>query len=119
MNTARLLRPIDRLVAALTDPARRERTIIGVLAAYVAIWTLYGVFAKASQDIHFDMAELVAWSREPAFGYSKHPPFAAWLVRAWFAVFPARDWAYYLLAITVVAVAFWIAWRLFASYLDG
>jgi 4-amino-4-deoxy-L-arabinose transferase-like glycosyltransferase len=85
----------------------------------VAIWTLYGAFAKASQDIHFDMAELAAWSRGPAFGYSKHPPLAAWLVRAWFMLFPAADWAYYLLAITTVAVALWIAWRLCACYLDG
>ena len=90
-----------------------------VLGGYVTVWTLYGALAKASQDIHFDMAELAAWSRELAFGYSKHPPLAAWLVRAWFAVFPAADWAYYLLAIVVVAVALWIAWRLSARYLDG
>jgi 4-amino-4-deoxy-L-arabinose transferase-like glycosyltransferase len=119
MSLSRLLLPADRLVAALSDPVRRERAVLGVLAGYVAIWTLYGALAKASQDIHFDMAELAAWSREPAFGYSKHPPLAAWLVRAWFAIFPAADWAYYLLAIVVAAVAVWIAWRLFARYLDG
>jgi 4-amino-4-deoxy-L-arabinose transferase-like glycosyltransferase len=117
--TSRLLGPIDRLVAALTEPARRERAIVGVLAGYVAVWTLYGVFAKASQDIHFDMVELAAWARVPAFGYSKHPPLAAWLVGAWFAVFPAADWAYYLLAIAVVAVGLWVAWRLLARFLDG
>ena len=119
MSPSRLLLPADRLVAALADPARRERTVLGVLAAYVALWTLYGAFAKASQDIHFDMAELAAWSRELAFGYSKHPPLAAWLVRAWFTLFPSADWAYYLLAMTVVAVALWIAWRLSGRYLDG
>ena len=119
MEPSRLLRPFDRLVAALIDPARRERAVLGVLLGYVAVWTLYGVFAKASQDIHFDMAELVAWAREPAFSYSKHPPLAAWLVWAWFTLFPAADWAYYLLAIAAVAVALWIAWRLFARYLDG
>ena len=119
MSPTRLLIPADRLVAALTDPVRRERAVLGVLACYVAIWTLYGAFAKASQDIHFDMAELAAWSREPAFGYSKHPPLAAWLVRLWFALFPAADWAYYLLGIVVAAVALWVAWRLSARYLDG
>ena len=111
--------PAERLIAALIDPARRERAVLGVLVSYVAIWTLYGVFAKASQDIHFDMAELAAWSRTLAFGYSKHPPLAAWLVRAWFTLFPAADWAYYLLAIIVVAVALWVAWRLFGCYFDG
>ncbi len=117
--TSLLLAPIERLVAALTDPARRARAIIGVLAGYVAVWTLYGVFAKASQDIHFDMVELTAWARAPAFGYSKHPPFSAWLVRAWFELFPAADWSYYLLAIAVIAVALWVAWQLSARYLDG
>jgi hypothetical protein len=73
MSLSRLLLPADRLVAALSDPARRARAILGVLAGYVAIWTLYGALAKASQDIHFDMAELAAWSRELAFGYPKLP----------------------------------------------
>ena len=74
-----LIAPIARLAAALSDPERRERTVIVTLIGYVAIWTLYAVLAKGSQDIHRDMAELVAWSREPGLGYAKHPPFAAWL----------------------------------------
>lgn len=116
---SRLLKPAERLLDALTDPARRERTVVGVLAAYVVVWTLYGVLAKASQDVHFDMAEMVAWSRELAFGYPKHPPLAAWIVAAWFAVFPVSDWAFYLLAMMVAASALWLAWRLAGDYLDG
>jgi hypothetical protein len=77
----RLLAPIERLVGALTDPARCERAVVGVLLAYAACWTLYGVLAKGNQGIHYDMAELVMWAREPALGYPKHPPLAAWLVR--------------------------------------
>lgn len=119
MIPSRLLLPAERLLAALTDPARRERTLLLVIAGYVAVWTLYGAFAKASQDIHFDMAELFAWSREPALGYAKHPPLAAWLVRYWFMAFPATDWAYYLLAMTNVGVGLLLAWRLAARYLDG
>ena len=83
----RLIAPVERLVAALTDPGRRERTLIAVLFAYVAIWTLYGVLAKASQDIHPDMAELVTWSRELALGYPKHPPLSAWLTVASICIF--------------------------------
>ena len=52
---------MERLLDALTDPARRERTVVAVLVAYVALWTLYGVIAKGSHDIHFDMVEMVAW----------------------------------------------------------
>jgi 4-amino-4-deoxy-L-arabinose transferase-like glycosyltransferase len=110
---------IEHLVAALTDPARRERTAIAVLLAYDAIWTLYGALEKSSQDVHVDMAEMFAWSRELAFGYPKHPPLGAWLTAAWFGLFPVSDWAFYFLGMTVAAFALWIAWRLAEDYLDG
>src|SRR5437764_814360 len=102
-----VLGPLDRLAAALVDPGRRERTAAQLLLAYVAVWTLYGVLAKASQDVHFDMGEAVAWSREPAWGYSKHPPLSAWVVKAWFAIFPLAAW------ITVAAGALVLAPHLF------
>jgi Dolichyl-phosphate-mannose-protein mannosyltransferase len=117
--SATIWRPIDRLAAALVDPQRRDRTVIQLLVAYVGVWTLYGVLSKASQDVHFDMAEAVAWSREPALGYPKHPPLSAWIVKVWFEVFPLSDWAYYLLAMVVAASGLWIAWMLSARWLDG
>jgi 4-amino-4-deoxy-L-arabinose transferase-like glycosyltransferase len=110
---------VERLLAALTDPARRERTAAALVLGYVAIWTLYGVLAKASQDIHIDMSEQFALSRELAWGYGKHPPLAMLIVRAWFEVFPTADWAYYLLAMANAGLALWLAWRLSARFLDG
>src|SRR5450432_883736 len=88
---------LGRLLDALSDPRRRGRTVVVVLAAYCVVWTVYAVLARASQDIHFDMGEMVAWSREVAFGTPKHPPLPAWLVGAWFSVFPLDVWAYDLL----------------------
>lgn len=114
MIFARLL---DRLIDALKSVKRRELTVLIVLAAYLFAWTLYGVLAKSSQDLHPDMTELIAWSRNLAFGYPKHPPFAAIIVRAWFAWFPIEDWTYYLLAVLTATSALWIAWQLFADYL--
>src|SRR5260221_2396163 len=110
---------IERLFDALADPARGERTVVAVLLGYVALWTLYGAIAKGSQDIHADMSEQFALGRELALGYPKHPPLAMAVVRAWFAVFPTADWAYYLLAMVNVGLALWIAWRLCARFLDG
>ena len=110
---------LDRLIAALSDPARRERTAVAVLAAYCGLWALYGAVAKGSQDIHFDMGEMIAWSRETFWGTPKHPPLGAWLVRAWFSVFPLADWSYYLFAMVVATVALWIAWRIAGHYLDA
>src|SRR5258707_1109736 len=96
---------LGRLLDALSDPKRRGRTVVVVLAGYWAVWTLYAVVAKASQDFHFDMGEMVAWSREITFGTPKHPPLPAWLVGAWFSIFPLATWAYDLFAVGVAALA--------------
>ena len=113
----RLLQPIDALRGALIDPARRERSVLLALAAYLALWTIYGTIAKSSQGLHPDMTELVAWSRDLAWGY-KHPPLAALIVRLWFSLFPVAEWSYYLLAMLMPTIALWIVWRLSADYLD-
>jgi 4-amino-4-deoxy-L-arabinose transferase-like glycosyltransferase len=113
----RLRELFDRYFDALADPRRRERVAIVTLAGYAVIWALYGVLAKASQDVQIDAAELVAWSRHLAIGYAKHPPLAAWLVHAWFSVFPVADWSYYLFGTTYSALGLWLAWHLFKDYL--
>jgi 4-amino-4-deoxy-L-arabinose transferase-like glycosyltransferase len=115
----RMAGALEHLCAALTDPARCERNVLVVLAFYVAIWTLYGVIAKASQDLHFDMTEIVGWAREPALGYPKHPPLAAYVVRLWFLVFPYANASYYLLAIALAALSLWFAWKIAGDYLDA
>jgi hypothetical protein len=110
---------LGRLLDALSDPKRRGRTTVAVLAAYCAVWTVYAVIAKASQDFHFDMGEMVAWSREVTFGTPKHPPLPAWLAGAWFAVFPLTSWAYNLFTLVTAAVALWVAFIVSTRYLDG
>jgi 4-amino-4-deoxy-L-arabinose transferase-like glycosyltransferase len=99
--------------------ARRERAILVSLAFYVFLWTAYGTIAKSSQGFHPDMAAVIAWSRDLSLGYVKHPPFAAWLVRVWFTIFPIAGWSYYLLAMLMPAVTLWIVWRMSADYLDA
>lgn len=110
---------LDNLILAITDPVRREYIVPLLMIVYVLLWTIYAVLAKGSQDIHFDMGETVVWSRNVTFGTPKHPPFSAWLSRAWFDIFPCADWAFYLLAMTMAGVALWCAWRLSMQYLSG
>ena len=110
---------LDRLLDALAVPRRAERTMLVLLVSYGVVWTLYGIVAKGSQDIHFDMGEMVAWSREVSWGTVKHPPMGAWLVGAWFAVFPLADWSYYLFAMVLASASLWFAWAAAAPYLDG
>jgi 4-amino-4-deoxy-L-arabinose transferase-like glycosyltransferase len=121
----RLLQPLhaaERVAAnlrdALADPARRARTLSLTLIGFTGVWTLYGVLAKASQGVHFDMAELADITRHLALGYTKFPPFSVWTAAAWFAVFPRADWAFYLLAMASVALALAAAWRLYGRLLD-
>src|SRR5688572_11916812 len=114
-----VLKPFERMLDALTDPARRERNVVWLLVAYCAAWSLYGALAKGSQDVHFDMGEMVAWSRDAGIGTPKHPPLSAWLVGAWFRIFPLTDQAYYLFAMVLTTFALWIAWRVSERYLDG
>src|SRR6185312_17266443 len=116
---ARLLRPAAALYAALIDPERRESTLVLVLFIYWLVWTAYATISKGGQGLHPDMTELIAWSRDPALGYFKHPPLAAWLVGAWFTAFPVSEPAYYLLAMLMPVLALWIAWRLMDDYLDA
>ena len=108
----------DALTATLLDVSRRDRAMLLLLAAYAAAWTLYGAIAKSSQDLHPDMTELIAWSRDPSLGYPKHPPLGAWLVRLWFDVLPLTDWSFYLLAMLMPTLALWIVWRFSADYLS-
>ena len=112
----RLLAPFGRMLDALTSE-RRERNVVWLLIAYCAAWSLYGALAKGSQDIHFDMGEMVAWSRDAGIGTPKHPPLAAWLVGAWFKIFPLTDWSYYLFAMVLATFSLWVAWRVSERYL--
>ncbi len=107
----------DRLIDTFVDAQQRDRAVFVALVGYGVVWTLFGVIAKSNQDLHPDMAEMIAWSRNLAFGFPKHPPFAAIVVRGWFAWFPVTDWAFYLLAAVTATLALWIAWQLYADYL--
>lgn len=115
----RASRVFSGLIDALCDSKRSPRVLLILMCAYAAVWTLYAVIAKSSQDLNVDMAEMVMWSRTFAIGYTKHPPFLAWVLAAWFEVFPYTDWAYLLLAACTCALGLWLAVLLTAHWLDG
>jgi 4-amino-4-deoxy-L-arabinose transferase-like glycosyltransferase len=122
MRLLALLKTVTRLPAwfrsALTDRESADVAVLWSLTFYVIVWTAYGTIAKGGQGLHPDMTEIVAWSRDLALGYLKHPPLAAWIVRGWFDLFPLTEWSYYLLAMVMPGVTLWIVWRLSADYLD-
>ena len=110
---------IARLVDGLADPVRTRRSALALAVGYAALWAIYGVVAKSSQDLNADMAEMIVWMRELALGYPKHPPLPAWILWAWFHVFPLADWAYILLAAVTLAAGICLAIALCAEWLDG
>ncbi len=110
---------VTRLVDDLADPVRGRRAILVFAAGYAALWFLYGVIAKSSQDLHADMTEMVVWMLEPALGFPKHPPFPAYLLWLWFQVFPQTDWASYLFAALNMSAGIYFAYRLAGEWLTG
>src|SRR5258707_6457323 len=108
-----------RYRAVLTDPAGANRAVLLSLVLYTILWAAYGTIAKSSQGLHYDMTEVIAWSRDLQFGYLKHPPLAAAVAWAWFSVVPFGEFQFYLLAMTMPAISLWFAWRLSADYLDA
>src|SRR3989440_5907937 len=63
-----------RVIDGLADPAQRRRAGLVFVLGYGALWFIYAMIAKSSQDINADMGEMVVWTRELALGYPKHPP---------------------------------------------
>jgi 4-amino-4-deoxy-L-arabinose transferase-like glycosyltransferase len=115
----RFVGAFSTLIDGLCDPQRRRRVMLAVVAAYGAAWFMYGLIAKSSQDINADLAEMTVWAHEPALGYPKHPPLLAYVVRAWFAVFPQADWSFLLLAALTLAAGLYLAFELCGLWLEG
>ena len=106
-----------RVIDGLADPARRRRAALAFVLGYGALWFVYGVIAKSSQDLNADMGEMIVWTRELALGYPKHPPLLAYVLWAWFKIFPFSDWAYILLAVVTVSAGIFLAIELCAEWL--
>src|SRR5499433_1597578 len=106
---ARARRPFSlrRLAAWLVERACNPRTSLWLVISFATLhalfWTFILINLKAAQDVHMDVAEAFAWGQKFQLGYGKHPPLSGWIAGLWFRFFPARDWATYLLAMTVVS----------------
>ncbi len=99
---------IEHSVGAWFDAERADRAVAALLLLFVLAWTAFHAVSYAFVDLHPDLVEIYAWSRHPSGGYYKHPPLAALIAAAWFAVFPAADWSFHLLAMVNAAVALFV-----------
>jgi 4-amino-4-deoxy-L-arabinose transferase-like glycosyltransferase len=60
---------------------------------------------KYFQDLFKDDAEAFAWGRQFLGGYGRHPVLTGWIAGIWYSVFPASDWASYLLSRIMTSVS--------------
>lgn len=84
-----------------------NKMALAFIALNAVVWWVLFSLGRSSLDTYGDMAEAYSWGISWQWGYDKHPPLSAWTAAAWFELFPASDWAYYLLAMVNQAIAFW------------
>jgi len=89
-----------------------------LLLAYVVAMTIFAAFVRNWAPMHADSTEMLAWGRDFALGYSKHPPLGAWVAGAWFAVMPCTNWSFNLLGTLVAATGLAGVWKIAGLYLD-
>jgi 4-amino-4-deoxy-L-arabinose transferase-like glycosyltransferase len=110
---------IERSIGAWFDLGRDGRAVGILLLLFVPAWTVFHVISYAFIDLHPDLVEVYAWSRHPSAGYYKHPPLGALIAGAWFAVLPAADWSFHLLAMVNAAAALFAIDRIARLYVSG
>lgn len=111
--------PLIRAVNGWYDREPGGQATAIFLLLFVAAWTTFQIVAYASVDLHPDLIEAYAWGRHPGAGYFKHPPLVGFVTAAWFALFPAADWAFHLLAMVNAAVALYFTDRIARRTLTG
>lgn len=104
---------------SLPDKDRSAALVLpALLLGYIVCMMVFSLFVRQWATLHHDSTEMAAWGAQTALGYSKHPPFGAWLAGRWFSVMPHTNWSFDLLA--VLAAAFGLAgvWKLAGLYTD-
>ena len=114
-NAGSLTVPGQRWIEAWYDSPWAVPICLGL---FVLVWTAFQVISYAPVDLHPDIVEVYGWGGHPAPGYYKHPPLGGLMAGAWFTVFPARDWAVYLLAMTNAALSLYFVDLIARRYLD-
>ena len=98
-------RRIRRLEAWLAAGLLRPRGIAVAIVAFALAGFVVLVEVKYFQDVFKDDAEAFAWGRQFLGGYGRHPVLTGWIAGIWYRVFPARDFASYLLSRVMTSIS--------------
>lgn len=80
------------------------------IVIFVLAITVITTLARMPGPLYDDIAEAYAWGQQLEFGYYKHPPYFAWVTRAWFEVFPRTSFFAYLLGGVNAGIGLWGVW---------
>jgi 4-amino-4-deoxy-L-arabinose transferase-like glycosyltransferase len=70
-------------------------------------------------NLPLDTIEALAWGSNLDWGFTKHPPFSAFLVNIIYFFFGATDTAYYFLSQVCVILSFFIVWKFSQDFFNN
>ena len=82
-------------------------------------WAAAEAILNADRALHFDLFEAYAWGQEFQLGYNQHGPFWAWIVGAWFLVFPNTNTSFVLLEAFNATLGLFGAWMVIGLFTKG
>ena len=80
------------------------------LLTHLLIWTL--VPTITNHNLPLDTIEALAWGSNLDWGFNKHPPLSALVVKILYIIFGSQDWVYYFLSQLFVIIAFYFVFKL-------
>ena len=86
------------------------------LLTHLAIWTL--IPSLTNDNLPLDTIEALAWGSNLDWGFNKHPPLSALIVKLFYQIFGSQDWAYYFLSQLFVVTAFYFVFKLSKEILN-
>ena len=86
------------------------------LFTHLVIWTL--IPSITNHNLPLDTIEALAWGSNLDWGFNKHPPLSALIVKLFYQIFGSQDWAYYLLSQLFVVTAFYFVVKLSKEILN-
>ena len=100
---------------ALTFPAASRLDANSFALRFFLSWTAFLFLSRYPGYVHFDTAEVYAWSTLGfEGGFAKHPPLMPWLVYAVNFVFPENWITFAFLSTLNVTLGIYAAWRIAA-----
>ena len=86
------------------------------LFSHLFLWT--AIPSVSNTNLPLDTIEALAWGSNLDWGFSKHPPFSAFVVEIFYKIFENNDWSYYLLSQIFIVIGFYFVWKLSNEILE-